>query len=425
MNESVDESSKEVVWRTLQYSLPKSVKEHIDVVQPTTYFGMRSLKPSVKLGVPAKSSRIGKRGSPCHPGTINPSCLVNLYNLTDAEHYTTGRMGITAFLGEDASPQDLKQFNQDFGAAQNRDLGFGCVSINNGRCDGRGTAEANLDTQYARALTQRVPNIVYSTSGHPPAIGDVNNEPYLELLNYLLGLDDAELPSTLTNSYDDDESSVPKDYAMKVCDLFAKLGARGVSIFTASGDSGVAGCPNDKFTPGFPASCPWVTTVGGTSGTYYEAAWGYSGGGFSNYFAQPSYQKAAVGNWTANDPNHSAHGSYFNASGRAYPDVGANAENFEMIIRGDAAAVSGTSASTPVFAAIVQLLNSDRLSKGKKPLGFLNPWIYSVGAKGLNDITLGINIGCNNTGGQDVPGFNTAVVSSIQSSLQEKKRKVY
>lgn len=55
----------------------------------------------------------------------------------------------------------------------------------------------------------------------------------------------------------------------------------------------------------------------------------------------------------------------------------------------------GTSAATPVFAAVVALLNDARLRAGKPVMGFINPWLYSAGAKSLNDITLGSAIGCN------------------------------
>ncbi len=39
---------------------------------------------------------------------------------------------------------------------------------------------------------------------------------------------------------------------------------------------------------------PFVTTVGGTTKVNPEVAVDFSGGGFSNYFAQPSFQSAAV-----------------------------------------------------------------------------------------------------------------------------------
>merc|ERR1712028_239619 len=50
----------------------------------------------------------------------------------------------------------------------------------------------------------------------------------------------------------------------------------------------------------------------------------------------------------------------------------------------------GTSASTPVFAGIVSLLNDARLKKGLKPLGFLNPWLYQ-NADAFTDVTVGNN----------------------------------
>jgi tripeptidyl-peptidase-1 len=80
----------------------------------------------------------------------------------------------------------------------------------------------------------------------------------------------------------------------------------------ASGDSG-PGANKDctQFNPGFPGTCPYVrialnpvyvrcltlpqvTTVGGTSGANPEVGIGYSGGGFSNVFKVPDYQKAVV-----------------------------------------------------------------------------------------------------------------------------------
>ena len=65
--------------------------------------------------------------------------------------------------------------------------------------------------------------------------------------------------------------------------------------------------------------------------------------------------------------------------------------------------IGGTSASAPTFAGIVSLLNSARLSKGLRPLGFLNPLVYAIEALdpgAFNDITTGNNPGCG------TPGFN-------------------
>lgn len=74
-----------------------------------------------------------------------------------------------------------------------------------------------------------------------------------------------ELTYVFSTSYGDDEQTVPLDYATRVCNTFAQIGARGSSLLFSSGDSGVGGgsCKtNDgknavKFIPTFPAACPF------------------------------------------------------------------------------------------------------------------------------------------------------------------------
>jgi tripeptidyl-peptidase-1 len=66
--------------------------------------------------------------------------------------------------------------------------------------------------------------------------------------------------------------------------------------------------------------------------------------------------------------------------------------------KGEPFIVGGTSASSPVVAAVVALLNDARLAKKLPPLGFLNPLLYSKGVNGLTDITEGNNIGCGTLG---------------------------
>jgi tripeptidyl-peptidase-1 len=60
--------------------------------------------------------------------------------------------------------------------------------------------------------------------------------------------------------------------------------------------------------------------------------------------------------------------------------------------------ISGTSASTPLTAGIFALVNDALIASGKSPLGWLNPWLYKKGYKGLNDITKGSSYGCNTQG---------------------------
>ena len=165
------------------------------------------------------------------------------------------------------------------------------------------------------------------------------NEPYTVWLETVLSQED--LPQTISNSYADNEQTVPPAFARRVCKGFAQLGARGISVLFGSGDSGVGGVhestddqcrSNDgknttQFLPCFPASCPFVTTVGGTKNFNPEVVAvqlsnNYaSGGGFSNYFAQPAYQADVVQAYIKS--LGSQYAGLYNTTGRGYPDVAA------------------------------------------------------------------------------------------------------
>jgi tripeptidyl-peptidase-1 len=185
-----------------------------------------------------------------------------------------------------------------------------------------------------------------------------------------------------------------------VCNQIAQLGALGVSVVSRSGDDGVGSAcqTNDgkktlRFTPIFPASCPFVTSVGGTVGNSPERGIGFSSGGFSDKWARPAYQEAAVNGFLQQNGNKWA--QYFNASGRGFPDVAAQANGFKVINNGRTQLTGGTSAAAPVIASIVALLNAQRLQSGQPALGFLNPWLYSNAGKMLTDITAGKSTGCS------------------------------
>ena len=307
----------------------------------------------------------------------------------------------------------MQIFTQQY-APYAADANFTYVLINGGLSTQEDTVdddvEANLDAQYAYPLAYPTPGIYYSTGGRgelvpdldQPTQADNQNEPYLDFLHYVLSLPDEELPTTLTTSYGEDEQSVPESYSNMTCSLFAQLGARGVSVLFSSGDTGPGSAcqTNDgknttRFLPIFPAACPYLTSVGGTYHVQPERAIAFSSGGFSDRFPRPSYQDAAVKQFLGILGN--TWKGLYNPNGRGFPDVAAQAYNFTVIDRGDEIRVGGTSASAPAFAGIVSLLNSARLSKGRKPLGFLNPFIYKKGYRGLTDIVDGTSRGCTGT----------------------------
>ena len=202
-------------------------------------------------------------------------------------------------------------------------------------------------------------------------------------------------------------------YTKAVNKLFQKIGLRGVSLLVASGDSGANSrtddfCQTPQLRPEYPASSPYVTTVGATqivngsysvpsapaicqsetlsclwNGTETAVSYGYagftSGGGFSNVSGatRPKYQDKVVSAYLASGVELPPD-SYFNAAGRGEPDVAAVGHNGYIVVNGQASLVGGTSMSSPIFAAVITLLNEIALSQLDVPLGFLNPLLVST-----------------------------------------------
>lgn len=214
-----------------------------------------------------------------------------------------------------------------------------------------------------------------------------------------------------------------------------KLGLTGTTFLYSSGDYGVAGnsgqcCTKAKcaggtynsgssgtFNPSFPATCPYVTAVGATqikpntavTATAPEEACQtviYSGGGFSNVFAMPSYQSSAVAKYfKSHKPTYSATQYNNSQTVRGYPDVAANGANYVVAVDGSLTLVYGTSASAPVFGSIITLINEQRVSAGKSAVGFINPTLYA-NPSAFNDITSGGNQGCGTKGFTAVAGWD-------------------
>ncbi|KDQ64444.1 hypothetical protein JAAARDRAFT_28073 [Jaapia argillacea MUCL 33604] len=432
----------DLVVRTTSYSLPQYLHPHIELIQPTTMFarlkGMKSTLHwpdhdeevtyfSQAKAVPTLTQALGSiQVDPSCTQTITLSCLRQLYNATGYNSSATNGnvLGITGYLEQYLNIQDLQQFYALYRPDAVNST-FAYVSINGGQNSqniSEAGPEADLDSQYAWGLTYPTGGIFYSTGGSPPinlsAHTPTNtNEPYAEWIDYVLN--QTNPPQTISTSYGDDEQTVPQSYAVRVCNDLAQLGARGVSLLFSSGDFGVGdGNPNPanqtcltndgrnltRFIPDFPASCPFVTTVGGTIGVPETAVF-FSGGGFSNYFPRPSYQDSAVTGYLSKLPPGLYEGLY-NPNGRAYPDVSALAYNFSIVNQGKLGKIGGTSASGPTFAAIVSLLNDARLSSGLPVLGFLNPLLYTKGIAGLTDITMGHNPGCGTQGFNATTGWD-------------------
>lgn len=420
--------------RTLAYSVPDSIAAHIDLIQPTTRFGQLGAQKSTifdmhrtedsqqddAVATKSASTAATNQTTAACSSNVDPNCLKKLYNINyTASAGPENTVAFCSYLEQYARYADLDLFEDKYVPAA-KGQNFSVELVNGGlnnqtaRSD---SGEANLDLQYILGISHPIPIIEYSTAGRGPLIPTRDqpflpgsNEPYLEWLLYMLSLPDASLPQTISTSYGEEEQSIPLEYALKTCNLFMQLGARGVSIIFSSGDSGPGnGCQSNVnnqtiFEPTFPAGCPWVTSVGATIGTNPERAVSFSSGGFSNYFPRPSYQAEAVPAFLTSIG--ATYSTLYNSSGRGIPDLSAQGSGFKVFDKGVENLLSGTSASAPVVAGIVALLNAARRTIGQPPLGFLNPWLYNVTKEAWNDVTTGYGIGCYGVAGMKPARWN-------------------
>lgn len=193
-----------------------------------------------------------------------------------------------------------------------------------------------------------------------------------------------------------------------------KLALQGTTIVMSSGDSGVGGttcngASGKIFEVNFASSCPYVLSVGSTEWDRFDTSIPPtpgkklnevatrrfpSGGGFSNVFGIPSYQRDAVSayfdqvesrlgfdgyhHFVNNSDFSSVTGGVYHHGGRAYPDVGAVGDRQVVYSNGSWWLVGGTSLSSPVWGAVLTLVNEARLEAGKSTVGFIHPVLVSL-----------------------------------------------
>jgi kumamolisin len=126
--------------------------------------------------------------------------------------------------------------------------------------------------------------------------------------------------------------------------------------------------------------------------------WGTTGGGISDHFNfLPSWQSAVGVPQSVNDGH----------VGRGIPDVSANASFNSgysgIIIGGKPAIGNGTSASSPLWAGLIAVINA---ALGHN-VGFVNPALYSLGSGAFRDIVPGAGPVDNSNSG--VTGYPAGV----------------
>ena len=178
----------------------------------------------------------------------------------------------------------------------------------------------------------------------------------------------------------------------------------GITACISSGDDGSGDQIDDSAGHiDFPSCSPNVLSVGGTmlkksGSSLNEVVWnqppgqrkdggGATGGGVSQTFPRPSWQNVDI--TPINSPS---------IDGRVMPDVSALAGSplYDLIFMGQDQPNGGTSASAPVWAALIARVNESL--PASKQHRFLTPLLYqdsgngkSVGAVSSRDITSGNN----------------------------------
>lgn len=175
----------------------------------------------------------------------------------------------------------------------------------------------------------------------------------------------------------------------------------GVPVVAASGDCGATGNTLTSTTQcgdvfpfrvvSWPASSPFVTAVGGSvlhlnannQRISPDTLWPESGAGLSKTYPRPSWQNSVKG--------------ITGSTQRSLPDI---------TMEG----IDGTSQAAPLFAGVLALATQ---MHGGKPLGFLDPILYKLGAKGATAGITDITSGNDTVAG--VPGFSATTGFDVAS----------
>jgi subtilase family serine protease len=404
-----------VVWLSLVAALCAAASASASPMRPAlTNLPFSQISPAAAKS--AQQTPVCPNGLVCY----TPSFLRDAYDFPTGKHAPTGAgqtIVIVTAYGSPSIQQDLAQFDAENGLpdppsftivnqqTQIAPVGSGDLTT--------WAIETSLDVEYAHGMAPGA-KIVLAVADND----DSTN--FAELEQEVL----PQYPTAIVSqSFGGDEAGLASDAdsAAIMDKVFLNQVKHGGTVIAASGDLGASG-----FTPfvgaptpmaGYPASSPFVLSVGGTMGSpgpdglwsngHYgsEQAWneiapigpgaGAGGGAPSVVYQAPPWQLGMTG-----------------STMRAEPDVSYNAAfngGVVVVLGGMHGVVGGTSAGAPQWAAIVALANEARGQRGMGPLGIASAQIWALARdknnyrQDFHDITVGNNalFGL----GSGLPGF--------------------
>jgi tripeptidyl-peptidase I len=168
-------SNGETKLRTMQYSVPDEVQQHVNLVMPATYFG--NTKAFHPAPMPSRTERTvsdapTKRqvDASCQT-SITPQCLKELYNVGDykPDPKSGSKIGFGSFLNQSALYSDVAIFEQTFNIpSQNFSVELIAGGVNDQNPPSvSSVGEADLDVENIIGIAHPLPVIEYITGGSP------------------------------------------------------------------------------------------------------------------------------------------------------------------------------------------------------------------------------------------------------------------
>ena len=398
----IDDAAEIRINRAAEYHLPSDIENDAIAIFNTIQFPpppnqIATKRENLKK---MKSNRRRLNSDDSEANFVTVGYLNSLYTINSNIGIDSFNQSVFETSNEFFSQQDLQSFQLTQGLTVQPAIDHDGHETSSCSTTGRtpNCFEGNLDIQYLMGVAQVTPTIYYYVDALDPFLAFV-----LELL------DSSSPPLVNSISWGSSEIYVDPSVMDAFNEAAQELGVQGVTITVSTGDDGVSGsncaCSEDSsssltswnyssawygtgYFPSFPASSPYVTAVGATMGTN-GAPTGVqvtcqandngvitSGGGFSTYYPQPSWQSDAVSSYFGDLPENDQPTSGYNPNGRGYPDVAMIGVDFLVVIDGQIFTLYGTSASSPTFASLVSLVNSALIAADKPPVGFMNQVLY-------------------------------------------------
>ena len=375
---------------------------------------------------------------------LAPDDFATIYDVHAAGMDGTG-MKLVVVGQVDVVMQDIQDFRSAFNLPANNPT----VVVVPGSPDPGNNAgdllESDLDLEWAGAVAPGA-KIIFVTA-NPSTGGGVFNS-----LTYAI---DNQLGQVISMSYGGCETANGSFIPVNEPTML-KASAEGITLVAASGDSGPASCdsPSESSARGglsvsYPASSPEVTGVGGSTfggdlpdpSPYWGTSNGPNGGSALSYIPEVSWNDtptrlklAASGGGKSSCRSSPCSSGFPKPSWQAGPGVPSDGvrdvpdvsfagspdhDGYMMCNDGSCAGgtlnkflvVGGTSASAPVFAGIVTLLNQHLGNLPPTGLGNINPTLYKLAQTPANnvfhDITSGDNMVPCASGTKDCPNTLT------------------